>query len=176
MDELVLEEYKQWKRGNRKRGEEMAKTVMNTIQYEKCGGGPAGLKVNQCLLFLFLLIKHSYCCLIQGLCCNQHVEVAVPSPKTNEVLLKVEAVSINPIDWKIQKGLLRPLFFPGNFPHTPCMHLFSSHPTLHLPFSYLPSTICCFQAPMSQARWLRSDHKSKISKSETKSLLNSTLE
>ncbi|XP_027909060.1 chloroplast envelope quinone oxidoreductase homolog [Vigna unguiculata] len=72
--------------------EEMAEK-MNAIQYEKCGGGPAGLK---------------------------HVEVGVPSPKTKEVLVKVEAVSINPVDWKIQKGLMRPLFFPGNFPHTPC--------------------------------------------------------
>ncbi|CAJ1978253.1 unnamed protein product [Sphenostylis stenocarpa] len=34
--------------------------------------------------------------------------------------MKVEAISINPIDWKIHKGLLRPLFFPGKFPHTPC--------------------------------------------------------
>lgn len=39
--------------------------------------------------------------------------------------MKVEAVSINPVDWKIQKGLLRPLFFPGSFPHTPCMYLLS---------------------------------------------------
>ncbi|ESW03295.1 hypothetical protein PHAVU_011G002500 [Phaseolus vulgaris] len=71
----------------------MTKNVMNAIQYEKYGGGSAGLK---------------------------EVEVGIPSPKKKEVLVKVEAVSINPLDWKIQKGLLRPLFFPGNFPHTPC--------------------------------------------------------
>uniref|UniRef100_A0A453L790 Alcohol dehydrogenase-like N-terminal domain-containing protein n=1 Tax=Aegilops tauschii subsp. strangulata TaxID=200361 RepID=A0A453L790_AEGTS len=48
----------------------------------------------------------------------QHVEVPVPSPKKGEVLLKMEAASINPIDWKIQKGMLRP-FLPGKFPFTP---------------------------------------------------------
>ncbi|XP_040365467.1 chloroplast envelope quinone oxidoreductase homolog isoform X2 [Rosa chinensis] len=36
----------------------------------------------------------------------------------NEVLLKVEAASLNPVDWKIQKGQLRPLF-PLNFPLIP---------------------------------------------------------
>jgi NADPH:quinone reductase-like Zn-dependent oxidoreductase len=46
------------------------------------------------------------------------VEVPVPSPKKGEVLLKMEAASINPIDWKIQKGMLRP-FLPGKFPFTP---------------------------------------------------------
>ncbi|TKY68052.1 putative quinone-oxidoreductase-like [Spatholobus suberectus] len=71
----------------------MARNLMHAVQYDAYGGGPAGLK---------------------------HVEVGVPSLKTNEVLLKVEAISINPVDWKIQKGVLRPLFFPGNFPHIPC--------------------------------------------------------
>ncbi|XP_047180995.1 chloroplast envelope quinone oxidoreductase homolog isoform X1 [Vigna umbellata] len=84
----------------------MAKNVMNAIQYEKYGGGPGGLK---------------------------HVEVGVPSPKKKEVLVKVEAVSINPVDWKIQKGVMRPLFVPGNFPHTPCIHLFSSNSSPSLP-------------------------------------------
>ncbi|XP_057473308.1 quinone-oxidoreductase homolog, chloroplastic-like isoform X3 [Actinidia eriantha] len=36
----------------------------------------------------------------------------------DEVLLKVEAASINPFDWKVQKGLLRPLL-PRKFPHIP---------------------------------------------------------
>ncbi|KAL2329394.1 hypothetical protein Fmac_022821 [Flemingia macrophylla] len=71
----------------------MARNVMHAVQYEACGGGAAGLK---------------------------HVDVAVPSPKANEVLVKVEAISINPVDWKIQKGYMRPLFVPGAFPHTPC--------------------------------------------------------
>lgn len=50
--------------------------------------------------------------------CLQHVEVPVPTPKTDEVLLKVEAVSLNPFDWKVQKGMLRPLL-PRKFPHIP---------------------------------------------------------
>jgi NADPH:quinone reductase-like Zn-dependent oxidoreductase len=48
----------------------------------------------------------------------QHVEVPVPTPKKNEVLLKAEAVSLNPFDWKVQKGMLRP-FLPRKFPHIP---------------------------------------------------------
>ncbi|XP_020214629.1 chloroplast envelope quinone oxidoreductase homolog [Cajanus cajan] len=71
----------------------MARNVMQAVQYVAYGGGSAGLK---------------------------HVEVGVPSPNTNEVLLKVEAISINPIDWKIQSGVLRPLFLPRTFPHIPC--------------------------------------------------------
>ncbi|KAK7341040.1 hypothetical protein VNO80_23964 [Phaseolus coccineus] len=67
--------------------------LMNALHYDAYGGGAAGLK---------------------------HVQVGVPTPKTNEVLLKLEATSINPIDWKIQKGLLRPLFLPRSFPHIPC--------------------------------------------------------
>ncbi|TVU13834.1 hypothetical protein EJB05_37265, partial [Eragrostis curvula] len=55
---------------------------MRAVQYDACGGGAAGLK---------------------------HVEVPVPSPKKKELLLKVEAASINPVDWKVQKGMLRPL-------------------------------------------------------------------
>ncbi|KAM0871744.1 hypothetical protein ACQ4PT_039182 [Festuca glaucescens] len=65
--------------------------TMKAVQYDKYGGGAEGLK---------------------------HVEVPVPSPKKGEVLLKMEAASINPIDWKIQKGMLRP-FLPGKFPFTP---------------------------------------------------------
>lgn len=48
----------------------------------------------------------------------QHVEVPVPSAKKNELLLKLEAAAINPVDWKIQKGLLRPLL-PRKFPFIP---------------------------------------------------------
>ncbi|KAG5567220.1 hypothetical protein RHGRI_002694 [Rhododendron griersonianum] len=48
----------------------------------------------------------------------QHVEVPVPAPKADEVLLKIEAVSINPIDWKLQKGIVRP-FLPRKFPFVP---------------------------------------------------------
>lgn len=66
---------------------------MQAVQYSSYGGGPSGLK---------------------------HVEIPVPTPKTNEVLLKLEAASINPVDWKIQKGDLRAIFMPRKFPHTPC--------------------------------------------------------
>ncbi|KAK9944725.1 hypothetical protein M0R45_010280 [Rubus argutus] len=69
----------------------MAAKLMHAVQYDGYGGGPSGLK---------------------------HVEVPIPTPKKDEVLLKLEAASINPIDWKIQKGLLRPIF-PRKFPHIP---------------------------------------------------------
>ncbi|CAL0304369.1 unnamed protein product [Lupinus luteus] len=71
----------------------MARKLMQAVHYNSYGGGSASLK---------------------------HVEVPVPSPNKNEVLLKLEAITINPIDWKIQKGLLRPLFLPRHFPHIPC--------------------------------------------------------
>ncbi|KAL4366376.1 hypothetical protein GQ457_05G003990 [Hibiscus cannabinus] len=69
----------------------MAKNLMRAVQYSKYGGGVDGLK---------------------------HVEVPVPSPKKDEVLIKVEAASVNPIDWKIQNGVARP-FLPRKFPHIP---------------------------------------------------------
>ena len=46
------------------------------------------------------------------------MDVPVPSPNKGEVLLKLEAASINPIDWKIQKGMVRP-FLPRKFPFIP---------------------------------------------------------
>ncbi|TVU13813.1 hypothetical protein EJB05_37242 [Eragrostis curvula] len=64
---------------------------MRAVQYDAYGGGAAGLK---------------------------HVEVPVPSPKKNELLLKLEAASINPVDWKMQKGMLRPLL-PLRLPYIP---------------------------------------------------------
>ncbi|XP_010243443.1 PREDICTED: putative quinone-oxidoreductase homolog, chloroplastic isoform X2 [Nelumbo nucifera] len=69
----------------------MAGKVMKAVRYEAYGGGSAGLK---------------------------HVEVPVPTPKRDEVLLKLEATSLNPVDWKIQKGMLRP-FLPRKFPYIP---------------------------------------------------------
>ncbi|KAG2672588.1 hypothetical protein I3760_13G048700 [Carya illinoinensis] len=65
--------------------------LMHAVQYFGYGGGPAGLK---------------------------HVEVPVPSPTKDELLLKLEAISLNPVDWKIQKGIMRPLL-PRRFPHVP---------------------------------------------------------
>ncbi|OIW05534.1 hypothetical protein TanjilG_23320 [Lupinus angustifolius] len=70
-----------------------AKKFMQCLQYDSYGGGSASFK---------------------------HVQVPVPTPNKNEVLLKLEATTINPIDWKIQKGLLRALFLPRHFPHIPC--------------------------------------------------------
>ncbi|KAL6214310.1 hypothetical protein ACLB2K_013746 [Fragaria x ananassa] len=58
----------------------MAAKLMHALQYAGYGGGPSGLK---------------------------HVEVPIPTPKNDEVLLNLEAATINPIDWKVQKGLLR---------------------------------------------------------------------
>lgn len=52
------------------------------------------------------------------------MEVPVPAAKKNELLLKLEAASINPVDWKVQKGMLRPFlprklpFIPGNRPYS----------------------------------------------------------
>lgn len=64
---------------------------MHAIQYKRYGGGIASL---------------------------QNVEIPIPQPKKDEVLVKVEASSINIADCKIQKGKLRP-FLPSKFPFTP---------------------------------------------------------
>ena len=69
----------------------MAAKLMHALQYSGYGGGPAALK---------------------------HVEVPVPVPGKDEILLKLEAASLNPVDWKIQKGVIRP-FLPRKFPHIP---------------------------------------------------------
>ncbi|PON59346.1 Alcohol dehydrogenase superfamily, zinc-type, partial [Trema orientale] len=69
----------------------LAAKLIHAVQYDSYGGGAAALK---------------------------HVEVPIPTPKKNEVLVKLEAVALNPVDWKIQKGLLRPIY-PRKFPHIP---------------------------------------------------------
>ncbi|XP_054784884.1 quinone-oxidoreductase homolog, chloroplastic-like [Prosopis cineraria] len=68
----------------------MAK-LMRAVRYSAYGGGPSGLK---------------------------HEEVGIPRANKDEVLIKVEAASLNPFDWKVQKGFYRPLF-PRKFPHIP---------------------------------------------------------
>ncbi|KAM3335912.1 hypothetical protein ACQJBY_030075 [Aegilops geniculata] len=65
-------------------------STMRAVQYSGYGGGAAALK---------------------------YVDIPVPSPKKDEVLIKIEAASINPADWNIQKGLLRP--FVPKFPFIP---------------------------------------------------------
>ncbi|KAI3829856.1 hypothetical protein L1987_03986 [Smallanthus sonchifolius] len=69
----------------------MAGKLMQAVSYDSYGGGSAGLK---------------------------HVEIPVPAPGNGETLLKIEAASINPIDWKIQKGVARPVL-PRKFPYVP---------------------------------------------------------
>jgi NADPH:quinone reductase-like Zn-dependent oxidoreductase len=51
-------------------------------------------------------------------CFMQYVEVPAPTPKKDEVLIKVEAASLSPVDWRIQQGMLRPMF-PREFPQIP---------------------------------------------------------
>lgn len=68
-----------------------AAKLMQVIWYDSYGGGASSLK---------------------------HVEAAVPTPKNDEVLIKVEASSINPVDFKIQSGMLRPVL-PRKFPFIP---------------------------------------------------------
>ncbi|OIW01299.1 hypothetical protein TanjilG_10460 [Lupinus angustifolius] len=70
----------------------MANKLMHALQYNGYGGGSSGLK---------------------------HVEVPIPSPSKDEVLIKLEAASVNPFDWKVQKRLAWPLL-PRKFPHIPC--------------------------------------------------------
>lgn len=65
--------------------------TMKAVQYSCYGGGAEGL---------------------------EHVELPVPKPGRDEVLVKVEACSINPIDWKVQKGAMKPVL-PYKFPHVP---------------------------------------------------------
>ncbi|MBA0639614.1 hypothetical protein Goklo_022642, partial [Gossypium klotzschianum] len=69
----------------------MAETLMHALQYDSYGGGAAALK---------------------------HVEAPIPTPNKDEILLKLDAISLNPVDWKIQEGVLRP-FLPRKFPCIP---------------------------------------------------------
>ncbi|RDX90831.1 Chloroplast envelope quinone oxidoreductase-like protein, partial [Mucuna pruriens] len=65
--------------------------LMRAVRYDSYGGGHAALK---------------------------HVEVSLPTPSKDEVLIKLEAASLNPFDWKVQKGMLWPLL-PRKFPYIP---------------------------------------------------------
>ena len=43
------------------------------------------------------------------------MEVPIPSPSKGEVLIRMEATSINRVDWRFQKGVARPVM-PRKFP------------------------------------------------------------
>ncbi|KAI5074096.1 hypothetical protein GOP47_0010057 [Adiantum capillus-veneris] len=53
-----------------------------------------------------------------GVYFDQHVQLPIPVPQRGEVLVKVESASVNPIDWKVQSGALKP-FLPSKFPYIP---------------------------------------------------------
>ena len=53
----------------------------------------------------------------------QYVEVLVPTPKKDEVLIKVEAASLSPIDFLIQQGGAKPMF-PRELPQIPGIFFF----------------------------------------------------
>ncbi|XP_002975582.2 chloroplast envelope quinone oxidoreductase homolog [Selaginella moellendorffii] len=69
-----------------------SKKMMAALQYSKYGEGATGLK---------------------------HVEIPVPTPKKDEILVKIEAAAINPVDWKLQKGMLK-VIYSIKFPYIPC--------------------------------------------------------
>lgn len=48
----------------------------------------------------------------------QFVEVPIPKPGKGELLVKVEAISVNPVDWRIQDGVAKHLL-PRRFPFVP---------------------------------------------------------
>ena len=98
---------------------------MQAIQYDRYGGGGAALKVNGIRFRAFLRSSSSRFPVRPKLIFSsileimlQLVEIPIPSPKKGQILLKVEVTSLNPGDWKIQSGALRPIL-PPRFPFTP---------------------------------------------------------
>ncbi|KAM1031673.1 hypothetical protein ACFX13_036203 [Malus domestica] len=87
-----------------------APKLMHAVQYNCYGGGASGLKKS------FHNLKYQN--LKVDLCLLLHVNIPIPAPKRDEVCLKLEAASLNPSDWKVQKGIQWP-FFPGKLPHIP---------------------------------------------------------
>ncbi|PPD89498.1 hypothetical protein GOBAR_DD13563 [Gossypium barbadense] len=115
----------------------MAKnTMMRAVQYNTYGGGAAALKAERSIHSFAVKRLNDMKVHITPACdsaCGRvvqnskrdmelrgfmHVELQVPSPKQDEVLLKMEATSINPFDLRIQKGIVWP-FLPRKFPHIP---------------------------------------------------------
>ena len=71
----------------------------------------------------------------------QYVEVLVPTPKKDEVLIKVEAASLSPIDFLIQQGGAKPMF-PRELPQIPGIFLFYSFTWILLCASKLKELSC----------------------------------
>jgi NADPH:quinone reductase-like Zn-dependent oxidoreductase len=44
----------------------------------------------------------------------QYNVIQTPTPKAKEVLIKVYASSVNPVDWKITESVWQPMTFPVN--------------------------------------------------------------
>lgn len=92
-EEKKVEEKKEEAKKEEEKKNEDAKEPkkMKAVVYTSYGGGASALK---------------------------HVEIPVPIPKKDEVLIKTQAVAINPVDFKVQNGAFRPLY-PKSFPCVP---------------------------------------------------------
>ena len=55
----------------------------------------------------------------------RYEDVVVPTPGAGELLIKVQAASVNPLDWKTRAGYLK-----GLFPHTLLLFLAGTLPGL----------------------------------------------
>ena len=67
---------------------------------------------------------------------KQHVDVPIPKPQAEEILVKVEVAGVNPLDWRLQEGLARPIL-PRKFPFVPGLFV-----------AFLPITIIVLKRSM----------------------------